>query len=554
MVRCIFLLKVMTVIRPVVLAFLLSALGCQAIAQSGVTPDQWLKSLPKPVFKTNHNLLHLARWGWTISSNCNVELAKNWGYALDLGEVSYGITNDLATPTSTIYGLVHLAATNSNFKLACTVPRDWQGAQVQTSTNLPKDLFVTNSSGLFVDRNNQHQWADGTNAPYLKVLSAEASDANWTNLVQYWTAGIKAVQAVAPLSIIMHGWESIQMEVPINFGGAEQNDPRFWAVTNQPIFLWPTNDIRYVPGLNYPAYVSQRQAHYWNIIQAELKRICPNREAVVAYNSNGEAGRTSRYGWVNTGWYVFDSFPDLTPNLDYPNLESYYGDGRQNWTPDARYYFGIYHFYDDLLSRYLNAVGFNSARGYKTNYSWVSGGWGADLSDLRYTGLLKCLYLGGMNGGIAGQFSYPPEGMNPTFNPTNPPYWLPQMIALSHVHAFFSHWDDFLANSDLISGPQNHLMSVEQPAYEFTNTVGAVWTRVLARKHRTQNQWLICAWAQDGINRNVTVNIPVLGSVTLLAREAGTIYQATTTNLTLLDLNGPFPTLPATLNPPTRMR
>ena len=71
-------------------------------------------------------------------------------------------------------------------------------------------------------------------------------------------------------------------------------------------------------------------------------------------------------------------------------------------------------------------------------------------------------------------------------------------------------------------------------------------------KHRTQNQWLICAWAQDGINRNVTVNI-LSRPVTLLAREAGTIYQkATTTNLTLLDLNGPFPTLPATLNPPRR--
>ena len=68
------LLKVMTVIRPVVLAFVIG-FRLQAIVSVWRYADQWLKSLPKPVFKTNHNLLHLARW-WTISSNCNVELAK----------------------------------------------------------------------------------------------------------------------------------------------------------------------------------------------------------------------------------------------------------------------------------------------------------------------------------------------------------------------------------------------------------------------------------------------------------------------------------------------
>ena len=124
------------------------------------------------------------------------------------------------------------------------------------------------------------------------------------------------------------------------------------------------------------------------------------------------------------------------------------------------------------------------------------------------------------------------------------------MMALSHVHALFSQLETFTDNSDLISGPQHHALSYDQPAYEFTNTAGLVEDRVLARKSRSANQWLVTAWAADMITNNVTVTIPTLGNLTVKAVPSATVYQVTMsgTNVqqTLLDEYASFPvTLPA---------
>ena len=70
--------------------------------------------------------------------------------------------------------------------------------------------------------------------------------------------------------------------------------------------------------------------------------------------------------------------------------------------------------------------------------------------------------------------------------------------------------------------------------------------RVLARKLKAHNKWLITAWAADGVDRPIKVTIPVLGEVTLLARSAGSVYTATikykTPQLTLNDPDAMLPT------------
>lgn len=49
-----------------------------------VTPEQYLYNQPKPQFKTGHTLPPLTYSGWgTENSNTVVELAQNWGYAVD---------------------------------------------------------------------------------------------------------------------------------------------------------------------------------------------------------------------------------------------------------------------------------------------------------------------------------------------------------------------------------------------------------------------------------------------------------------------------------------
>jgi hypothetical protein len=96
-----------------------------------------------------------------------------------------------------------------------------------------------------------------------------------------------------------------------------------------------------------------------------------------------------------------------------------------------------------------------------------------------------------------------------------------------------------------------HEMAGDQPACEFTNTAADPTIRVLARQFPGANQWLITAWAIQGPDRTATVTIPNLGSVSVLARACGSVYQATATNLTLVDANGLYPTQsPA---PPTNL-
>jgi len=131
-------------------------------------------------------------------------------------------------------------------------------------------------------------------------------------------------------------------------------------------------------------------------------------------------------------------------------------------------------------------------------------------------GFLKCFYTAGMIGGVAGYFSYPGE---------DDPNWLWQMMVLSHAHALFSHLEEFLRQGDLLPGPEPHRWSRDLPAYEFPT--GDPDLRVLARKHRQRPEWLLTAWAAGGADRNATVTIPGLGTVTLLARSCGSVYRAT---------------------------
>jgi hypothetical protein len=94
------------------------------------------------------------------------------------------------------------------------------------------------------------------------------------------------------------------------------------------------------------------------------------------------------------------------------------------------------------------------------------------------------------------------------------------MIALADTHARFSHLERFLREGDLLPGPDRHRWSKENPAYEFSTRSPA---RVLVRKSRVEPRWLITAWAADGQAREVSVDIPDLGPVSLEARPEGTV-------------------------------
>jgi len=119
-----------------------------------------------------------------------------------------------------------------------------------------------------------------------------------------------------------------------------------------------------------------------------------------------------------------------------------------------------------------------------------------------------------MVGANAGAYSYPTNGFDTSFNPSYPPYWLPQLMALSHGACAVHTLGIVLDNGTLLAGPSLHGMSQDQPAYEFTNNAADPYLRVMVRKMNNTNLWLACAWAQDGSSRNATVTIPTAGTVT----------------------------------------
>ena len=48
------------------------------------TALEHLQTEPRPVFKEDHTLLPLSRWGWLLPVETSVELREYWGYALEL--------------------------------------------------------------------------------------------------------------------------------------------------------------------------------------------------------------------------------------------------------------------------------------------------------------------------------------------------------------------------------------------------------------------------------------------------------------------------------------
>jgi hypothetical protein len=173
------------------------------------------------------------------------------------------------------------------------------------------------------------------------------------------------------------------------------------------------------------------------------------------------------------------------------------------------------------------------------------------LGDItRWMGFLKCYYTAGMIGANVGYYEYPTGGFGATFPADTPPHWLRQMVAAAQVHALFTHLEPYLRQGDLLPGPNMHHWTKLQPAYEFPT--GDANARVLARKLRGKEDWLVTAWAADGPDRDVTVTIPILGKVTVLARASGSVYRATCPNgiasLALIDKNGLLPTATMTEN------
>jgi hypothetical protein len=528
------------------------AMMVPSFAQTNVTPAQYLASQPKPNFAAGHHLPHLTKFSWPFSYELTAEMGTNWGYALDLGWATPDIVAQMSISNSMVAKLINLA-TNYPDKFVVTV-EVWKTSD--SFTNPPAGLYCTNSAGLFVDSTGTNFFSGNE---YQKVFSPEGPEDYWASISDYQASFINVINSNVPIKIILNGGE-YGLDV-VGFGvQAWKQDPRVQA---SDIYsnMYNTNNTN---GISWPHYVSRNKSRQIWPLTEKIRQYVPNRELYIFYNTGNEQARYVFPGYApwregtSDFWGYWSEY--MNTNNDMINLEDYFT-GPISWTnATGNTMFNTF----DLLTRHLNGVGYNLTFLGKTNsYDWVSGGWSMTDTNVlaaipRYMGFLKCLYTAGTVGAVAGYFSFPGNtnvgsifggsGFNASFPSNSPPHWLQQIVALGHVHALFSHLDNYILDGDLLSGPQHHFMASDQPAYEFTNTVADATARVLARKLRGQNQWIVTAWAAGGTNRNVTVTIPTIGALTVLAADSGSVYKVTMTGTnvqqTLLDEYASFPATP----------
>lgn len=453
-----------------------------------VTPVQYLQSLPRPNFAVGYRLPPLTRWGGNLSTNTDLELAQHWGYTMELNlYASLANMTNLNAYNRTVLTLV---SNNPGLKLCCMMDRNY-------TAPIPYDFYCTNSAG--------DQLKDLTGS---LTVCPEGPTNYWQLISANSAAGIAVVRSNAPVAVVLNGGE-----YGMNVAGWAYyqwlDDPRVIAVTNQ-FSSYGNGWFQHWAGSR-----KRREALY---PMTAAKSVVPN--ALYIYYHSGyeyyftDASADPLHNYNDSRWgFMSDAMNAVS---DYPSFELY---ERITATTNR-----------DVMTRYLDAVGYNMGVSQPWNYSWLAPGWSTNNADNTdpdiYTGFLKSAYLAGMIGGISGFFSVPNGGFDASFDSSSPPSWLSQMICISRVHALFSHFENFLWNGDLLPGPYTHRISRWQPAYEFTNDYT---NRVVARKLRGLNQWLVSAWAMDGATRPVTVTIPGPGIMAVSCTGTGKVYWVATT-------------------------
>jgi hypothetical protein len=485
-------------------AFAATAVSCGSVQAE--TALEMLKKAPPPQFCQGHTLLPLCRWGWTMPFDVRVELAERWGYALEFGGyASDRVAGQLDDPQSVPSKICALAASDpERYPLCVLTNRPFLDKTFRAE--LPESAWCHDADGQLIEDPR-------------RVYSPEAPAAIFEKAAALTAEPLAKIQEKAPIAMVLNGGE-YGLGVFGFSGAAWGKDPKVVAAKGDASWF---------------EYVSRRKAAQEMPTSEAVRRQVLDRRLYIFYHTSGCPHR-DRYGsWWQWAW----DYKHMRTVSDLPNISVYYKEFNSGWTGD-----------NDMLTQALNAVGRNIAFDQPLSYNWLCAGWTrkdlgeAAFSDAEhYAGFLKCYYTAGMIGGVAGYFAYPPGGFDGDLG-TEPPSWLEQMMVLARVHALFSHLEDDLRGGDLLPGPNMHRWSKEQPAYEFPT--GDADARVLARRHRAKPEWLLTAWAAGGDDRDVTVEIPDLGPITLRARTCGAVYRARQVDgkpsLDLIDHDGMLPT------------
>jgi hypothetical protein len=464
-----------------------------------VTPAEWLKQQPKPFFRKDHTLPRLTRYGWVLPPDARIELAEGWGYALEFGGyVGPNISAELDDPKSTSAQMAALAkADPKRYPLAVICTRTMPG------TEAPPEAWTRDKDGKALNSKAKPMDITECSEENGAVFSLEAPDAAWEMAGEYRAAPLRELEKRGiPISIILNGGE-------YGLGVLGFSQP-VWSLDPKIVAA-----VKSADQTAWREYASSKKANSEHLIANALRRALPKRDLYVFYTAGG--GTLRNKDWSIDDWGL--QWKHMRGVSDLPSNEVYYKHYNTGFTGR-----------ENLLTLALNAAAAEIASGDPLSYNWVCAGWTRDdaaqfLADLpRWAGFLKCYYTAGMLGCNVGYYEFPKGGFEAPFAADSPPMWLQQMIVSSHVHALFSQLEPLIRNSDLLAGPLKNGISTADPAYELAS--GDETVRVLARKHKTQAEWLITAWAAAGADRTVNIEVPELGWLTLDARACGSVYRA----------------------------
>lgn len=531
---------------------------CETANAAIVTPGEYVASQPKPEFKPGHTLPLLTYSGnGTEEYDIIAELAENWGYGVE-GFVctQYGLSQ-MATPGTKSYQLVQLVNSDptkykavvhsiKQFNIFAYLPADYTTPDPVTGGFFSKAYFLTNSSGEYLGGDS----ADSDITLINEQVSPHAPDEDWQKVADCQKAMFDLVEAHVPISVIVNDGEW-----GIEFYGNNwrdlHKDVRFQASMTDLGVTIQEGVYNTDPKIYY--FLSQAKSHELSF-QAQSFAVNFPDALYLYYRNDVEKFRLSGSieGVTYTEWTSGSGFDsrNIATNFAYPTCESYYRHANSGTTNEhdaygARSNAG----FNSQLQQYTNWKGFQIAQGWPLSYDFVCGGWirayltdaGLDefLDTGRYMGLLKCFYTMGMIGGNEGYYpgATELETINDPFDPSNPPHWVTQKMALGRVHALFSWLENYLRQGTLLPGPYLHVLSKDQPSYDFVDGRGSFLesrpgstnhAHVFVRKMDSTDDWLLTAWhADSNVAENVTVTIPTLGEVTLTAAATGNVYRAT---------------------------
>ncbi|HOJ40665.1 MAG TPA: hypothetical protein PK644_09425, partial [bacterium] len=320
------------------------------------TPYEFLKEAKKPEFQKGHTLLPLSRWGWELANDVRLELARNWGYGVELNE--------------RIDQEVCQAARKEKLPLAVIVPRPLYRLGKGFLDDLADQAFCRDEKGNVVKN----------------VFSPQAPDVIFEKTGEFTVDFLNKVAEVAGeenIKVILNGGE---------YGlGVYGFGSKYWQ--NDPEVIKAKGEKSWFD------YISERKAAQERLIYQTVKKAFP-AAAYIYYHTEGT--HTNRYpGW----WQWSYDYRQMRTISNFPATSIYYGHFTSGFDPKGSL--------GDMLTQALNSVAQQLQFGDNLSYNWLNAGWEGNkqLADLSlYMGYLKCYYTAGMIGGVAGYFSVPARG------------------------------------------------------------------------------------------------------------------------------------------------